>query len=125
MRKKQLLACLVSLLVFLSFPALGPAADRAGGYGQIRALEQRGVEVTALKNRFLTHVLDAYQVPYERNPDGMVVRIQVESLWHRIEAVEIVPVALREGETLDVTGHEIFFYTDGGVFHIVTPLTAR
>ncbi|HOP36383.1 MAG TPA: hypothetical protein PL090_08660 [Syntrophales bacterium] len=125
MRKKLLLACLVSLFVCLSFPALAPAADRADGYGQIRALEQRGVEVTALKNRFLTHVLDAYQVPYERNPDGMVVRIQVESLWHRIEAVEIVPVALREGETLDVTGHEIFFYTDGGVFHIVTPLTAR
>lgn len=96
MRKKLLLACLVSLFVCLSFPALAPAADRADGYGQIRALEQRGVEVTALKNRFLTHVLDAYQVPYERNPDGMVVRIQVENLWHRIEAVEIVPVALPE-----------------------------
>ncbi len=125
MRKKLLLACFVSLFAFLSFPALGPAAGPADGYGQIRALERRGVEVTALKNRFLTRVLDTYQVPYERNPDGMVVRIRVENLWHRIEAVEIVPVALAEGQTLDVTGHEIFFYTDGGVFHIVTPLAAR
>jgi len=111
--------------IFLFFLILQPAVTLATGYGQIRALEQRAVEVTELKNRFLTNVLDAYHVPYERNPMGMVVRIQVEALWYRIQNVEIVPITNPDGKDLAVTGHEIFFYTDGGVFHIVTPLAAR
>jgi len=111
--------------VLLFFLILWPVVTLASGYGQIRALEQRAAEVTALKNRFMSKVLDSYQVPYERNQEGMVVRIQVENLWYRIQTVEIVPVTSPSGKDLAVTGHEIYFYTDGGIFHIVTPLTAR
>jgi len=111
--------------VFLFFLLLWPMVTLASGYGQIRALEQRAAEVTELKNRFLSQVLDSYRVPYEKNQEGMVVRIQVENRWYRIQTVEIVPVTSPDGKDPAVTGHEIFFYTDGGIFHIVTPLTAR
>lgn len=113
---------LPGLCLFFLIP---PAYLSAATYGQIRALEERAVHVTELKNRFLASVLDSYGIPHVRNEDGMVVRFQVGNRWYDIRTVEIVPVTDPQGKDMGVTGHEVFFFTDEGVFHILTPMAAR
>lgn len=113
---------LTGVCLFFLIP---PACLYGATYGQLRALEERAVQVTELKNRFLARVLDFYGIPNVRNKDGMVVRIQVGDRWLDIRSVEIVPVTAPAGQDPAVTGHEVFFFTDGGVFHILTPMAAR
>jgi hypothetical protein len=113
------------LAVACLFFVIPPALLSGATYGQIRALEERAVQVTELKNRFLVRILDSYGIPNVRNEQGMVVRIQVGDRWYDIRTVEIVPVTAPSGQEPAVTGHEVFFFTDEGVFHILTPMAAR
>lgn len=95
-------------------------------YGRVRALKDRAAHVVRMKNDFVTRVLNAYAIPYERNLDGTVVRIKTEGRWHQVGAIEIVPVLARDKEDrFRVTAHEIFFYTPEGILDLVSELTVR
>jgi hypothetical protein len=77
------------------------------------------------KNDFVARVLNSHKIAYQRNEEGVVIRLQVGSNWLDVNRIEIVPM-LRQGESgLDVVGHEIFFYTEGEILHLVSALTIR
>ncbi len=116
---------LMSVIMFLvalpSRPA--PAFDKP--YGQLRALKRRAATVVLQKNDFVARVLNSHRIVHQRNKEGVVVRLQIESKWLEVNRIEIVPM-LRQGESgLDVVGHEIFFYTEGEILHLVSALTIR
>ena len=113
---------LVSIFLFLCGSAV-----QAQEYGKIRALKQRAAFVTNQKNDFVARVLTAYKIPFERNAQGVVVRINLEKTWLDITAVEIVPI-LRESadKSRQVIAHELYFYTaDGNILDLVSELIIR
>jgi hypothetical protein len=71
-------------------------------------------------------VLSSYNIPYERNVQGAVVRINMNSQWLDVNAIEIVPV-LKEAADKHyyVAAHEIFFYTANDILDLVSELTIR
>jgi len=114
--------CLLALvLFFVCLPAL-----HAQEYGKIRALQQRADHVIQLRNDFVARVLTSYGIPHERNPRGVVVRINMDGRWLDVTAVEIVPVLK---ETADkhqqVAAHELLFYTADGILDLNSELTIR
>lgn len=116
---------LMSVIIFLVvlLPAPAPAFDEP--YGQLRALKRRAATVVLQKNDFVARVLNSHKIAYQRNEEGVVIRLQVGSNWLDVNRIEIVPL-LRQGESgLDVVGHEIFFYTEGEILHLVSALTIR
>jgi len=115
---------LVSLLgvIFLMI-SISPSFSQS--YGRLRILKERAVVVTQMKNRFVTRVLDTYHIPYECNSDGVVFRMKVEDRWNIVRNIEIVPIMNDKASWLQVTAHDIFFDTDGGMFHLVSQLIIR
>lgn len=115
----------IFLLGILFLFVCGPVVQ-AQEYGKIRALKQRAAFVTNQKNDFVARVLTAYKIPYERNSQGAIVRINIEKSWLDITAIEIVPI-LRESadKSRQVIAHELYFYTAGGILDLVSELTIR
>ena len=116
---------LMSVIMFLVvlLPAPAPTFDKP--YGQLRALKRRAATVVLQKNDCVARVLNSHKIAYQRNEEGVVIRLQVGSNWLDVNRIEIVPM-LRQGESgLDVVGHEIFFYTEGEILHLVSALTIR
>jgi len=109
------------ILFFVSLPAV-----YAQEYGRIRALQQRADFVIKQKNDFVSRVLTSYSVPHERNGEGVVVRINMDSQWLDVTAIEIVPV-LKEAadKRQQVTGQELLFYTSKGILDLVAEMTIR
>jgi hypothetical protein len=114
--------CLLGVIFSLLFLPCAQAQE----YGKIRALRERAQFVTNQKNDFVSRVLTSYKIPYERNAQGMVVRINMESKWLNITAVEIVPL-LRESadKSRQVIAHELYFYTADGILDLVSELIIR
>jgi hypothetical protein len=114
--------CLLALL--LCFVYL--AAVHAQEYGKIRPLQQRADQVIKKKNDFITLVLISYNIPHERNAQGVVVRLNVDGQWLDVTAIEVVPILK---ETTDkhqqVAAHELFFHTANGILNVVSELTIR
>jgi hypothetical protein len=111
------------LVLFLS--SAGLPALHAQEYGKIRALNQRAVYVIQQRNDFVAQVLTSYAIPYERNEQGVVVRIKTDGRWLDITTIEIVPV-LKEAadKRQQVTAHKLFFYTaNGGILDLFSELT--
>ena len=94
-------------------------------YGQLRALKRRAATVVLQKNDFVARVLNSHRIAYQRNKEGVVVRLQIESNWLEVNRIEIVPLVREEERGLEVVGHEIFFYTEGAILHLVSALTIR
>ncbi len=114
--------CLLAVIFLL---LCGPVAQ-AQEYGKIRALQQRAAVVTGQKNDFVARVLTSYKIPYERNDQGMVIRIKWKANWLDITAIEIVPVLQESADKLQqVTAHELYFYTSGGILDLVSELIIR
>ena len=114
--------CLLAVTFFL---LCGPIAG-AQEYGKIRALQQRAAFVVNQKNDFVARVLTSYKIPHERNAQGAIVRINLERSWLDITAIEIVPI-LKEAadKRQQVTAHELYFYTPGGILNLVSELIIR
>jgi hypothetical protein len=112
----------IMMLVALSaMPAC--ASDKP--YGQLRALKRRAATVMQQKNDFVARVLHFHKIAYQRNEEGVVTQLQIGSRWQDVNRIEIVPL-VREGEHgLEVVGHEIFFYTEAEILHLVSALTIR
>jgi hypothetical protein len=114
--------CLLALLLcFVYLPAV-----HAQEYGKIRPLQQRADEIIKKKNDFIARVLTSYNIPYERDSQGVVVRINVDGQWLNVTAIEVVPVLQ---ETTDkhqqVSAHELFFHTADGIMNVVSELIIR
>jgi hypothetical protein len=117
---KSLYCVLVLLLLSVDPPSL-----HAQEYGKIRALNQRAAEVLRQRNGFVAQVLSSYAIPYQRNEQGAVVRIQTDGRWLDVAAIEIVPV-LKEagGSPRQVAAHQLLFYTkEGTVLDLLSELT--
>lgn len=110
--------CLVMVIAFL------PKAS-AQNYGQIRALKRRASTVIQQKNHFVARVLSSYDIPYQLTEQGIVARLHIENRWYDVKQIEIVPVAREEQSGFKVVGHEIFFYTEGEILHLVSAVTIR
>lgn len=70
--------------------------------------------------------MTSYKIPYERNAQGVVVRINIEKSWLDITALEIVPI-LRESpdKSRQVIAPELYFYTADGILDLVSELIIR
>jgi hypothetical protein len=95
----------------------------AQNYGQIRALKRRADTVTHQKNSFVARVLSLYKIPYQTTEQGIVARLHIENRWYDVNQIEIVPVTREVDGGYQVIAHEIFFYTEGEILHLVSAVT--
>ena len=118
-RQTMFFGILVSfaLLVWVSTQA------SAQNYGQIRALKRRADTVTQQKNSFVARVLSSYKIQYQTTEQGIVARLHIENRWYDVNQIEIVPVTREVDGGYQVIAHEIFFYTEGEILHLVSAVT--
>ena len=110
------------LVSFVLLVWVSPQAS-AENYGQIRALKRRADTVTHQKNSFVARVLSSYKIPYQTTEQGIVVRLHIENRWYDVNQIEIVPVTREVDGGYQVIAHEIFFYTEGEILHLVSAVT--
>jgi hypothetical protein len=115
------LGAILFLAAFLAVPPLASTES----YGQLRALKRRAATVTRQKNDFVARVLHSYNIPYQRAEQGVIVRLQIGAKWLDVNRIDIVPLVRKEEHSLEVIGHEIFFYTEGEILNLVSELTIR
>jgi len=97
----------------------------AQDYGQIRALKSRADTVSQQKNNFVARVLHSYNIPCQVTQEGIVARLHIQNHWYDVKQIEIVPVTREVEGGYQVIAHEIFFYTEGDILHLVSPATIR
>jgi len=97
----------------------------AQDYGQIRALKERADTVSQQKNNFVARVLHSYNIPCQVTQEGIVARLHIQNHWYDVKQIEIVPVTREVEGGYQVIAHEIFFYTEGDILHLVSPATIR
>ena len=107
-------------LVFLLLPDAW-----AQDYGQIRALKNRAETVNQQKNHFVAQVLHSYNIPCQVTEEGIVARLHIQNRWYDVKQIEIVPVTRDVEGGYQVIAHEIFFYTEGDILHLVSAATIR
>jgi hypothetical protein len=113
------------ILVSLALLVLVLPQASAQNYGQIRALKRRADTVTHQKNSFVARVLSSYNIPYQTTDQGIVARLHIEDRWHDVDQIEIVPVTRDVDGGYQVIAHEIFFYSEGEILHLVSAVNIR
>ena len=121
--KFQVIAIGTLVLAASFFVAIPPTAAKTPG--QLRAMKQRAAKVTQMKNEYVMRVLEYNNIPYQLMSDGIVGRLKIEGKWVEVSRIEIVPVTNEDGNDLRVTGHELFFYTQDQILHLVSSLIVR
>jgi hypothetical protein len=116
---------LFGILVFFALLVLLLPQASAQNYGQIRALKRRADTVTRQKNSFVARVLSSYKIPYQTTEQGIVGRLHIEDRWHDVDQIEIVPVTRQVDQGYQVIAHEIFFYSEGEILHLVSEVKIR
>jgi hypothetical protein len=112
---------LIAALLILTLPVA-----HAQEYGKIRALQQRATYVTKLKNDFVARVLTSYNIPHQRNDQGVVIRINMEGQWQDVSKIEIIPVLKASADKRQsVAAHDLYFYTADGILDLVAELTIK
>ena len=112
------------LILLALFVWVLPQAS-AQNYGQIRALKRRADTVTHQKNSFVARVLSSYKIPCQITEQGIVARLHIENRWYDVNQIEIVPVIREVDGGYQVVGHEIFFFTEGEILHLVSAVIIR
>jgi hypothetical protein len=122
MKRRTVLANIIVLfaLLVLVLPQVS-----AQNYGQIRALKNRAETVTHKKNHFVAQVLRSYNIPCQVTEEGIVARLHIQNRWYDVSQIEIVPVTKEVEGGYQVIAHEIFFYTEGDILHLVSAATIR
>lgn len=92
-----------------------PHQAAAQSEGQLRVLKERAVEVTRMKNLFISRALDKYGIPYRLNKDGLVVKINSGGKWEDVRRIDIVPVT---PEGANGATHVILFSTKAQVLSL-------
>ena len=113
------------ILVSLALLVLVVPQASAQNYGQIRALKRRADTVTHQKSSFVAQVLSSYKILYQSTEQGIVARLHIENRWYDVNQIEIVPVTREVDEGYQVIAHEIFFYTEGEILHLVSEVKIR
>jgi hypothetical protein len=113
------------ILIFLTLFVWGLPQASAQNYGQIRALKRRADTVTHQKNSFVARVLSSYKIPCEVTEQGIVARLHIENRWYDVNQIEIVPLMREVDGGYQVIAHEIFFYTEGEILHLVSAMNIR
>jgi hypothetical protein len=113
------------ILILLALFVWGLPQASAQNYGQIRALKRRADTVTHQKNSFVARVLSSYKIPCEVTEQGIVARLHIENRWYDVNQIEIVPLMLEVDGGYQVIAHEIFFYTEGEILHLVSAMNIR
>ena len=116
---------LFGILVSFALPVLLLPQASAQNYGQIRALKRRADTVTHQKNSFVARVLSSYKIPYQTTEQAIVARLHIEDRWHNVDQIEIVPLTREVEGGYQVIAHEIFFYTQGEILHLVSEVKIR
>jgi hypothetical protein len=113
------------LIVFASVlpPLSQPAASE--NYGQIRALKLRAQTVVQRKNDFVARVLQSYDIRFQRSQQGVVNRLQIGGQWQNVTQIEIVPQVREGAGGPQLVAHEIYFYTEKEILHLVSAITIR
>jgi hypothetical protein len=94
-------------------------------YGQIRALKSRAETITQQKNQFVAQVLHSYNIPCQLTEEGIVARIHIQNRWYDVKQIDIVPITKEAEGGYQVIAHDIFFYTEGDILHLVSAATIR
>ena len=97
----------------------------AQNYGQIRAMKNRAETVTRQKNHFVVQVLRSYNIPCKVTEEGIVAQLHIQNHWYDVKQIEIVPVTRDIEGGYEVIAHEIFFYTEGDILHLVSAAKIR
>ena len=97
----------------------------AQNYGQIRALKRRADTVTHQKNAFVARVLSSYKIPYQTTEQDIVAGLHIKNRWHDVNQIEIVPVTRQVDGGYQVIAHEIFFYAESEILHLVSEVKIR
>ncbi|MEJ2233255.1 MAG: hypothetical protein P8X67_04960 [Syntrophobacterales bacterium] len=113
------------ILILLALFVWGLPQPSAQNYGQIRALKRRADTVTHQKNSFVARVLSSYKIPCQVTEQGIVARLHIENRWYDVNQIEIVPVMREVDGGYQVIAHEIFFYTEGEILHLVSEVKIR
>jgi hypothetical protein len=113
------------ILLSLALLVLVLPQASAQNYGQIRALKRRTDTVIHQKNSFVARVLSSYNIPYQTTDQGIVARLHIEDRWHDVDQIEIVPVTRNVDGGYQVIAHEIFFYSEGEILHLVSAVNIR
>jgi hypothetical protein len=113
------------ILILLALFVWGLPQASAQNYGQIRALKRRADTVTHQKNSFVARVLSSYKIPCEVTEQGIVARLHIENRWYDVNHIEIVPLMREVDGGYQVIAHEIFFYTEGEILHLVSAMNIR
>ena len=92
----------------------------AQNYGQIRAMKNRAETVTRQKNHFVVQVLRSYNIPCKVTEEGIVAQLHIQNHWYDVNQIEIVPITREIEGGYEVIAHEIFFYTEGDILHLVS-----
>jgi hypothetical protein len=116
---------LLNIIVFFALLVLVMPQVSAQNYGQIRALKNRAETVTRQKSNFVVQVLHSYNIPCQVTEEGIVARLQIQNRWYDVNQIEIVPVTREVEGGYQVIAHEIFFYTEGDILHLVSAATIR
>jgi len=116
---------LLNIIVSFALLVLAGAQVSAQNYGQIRALKNRAETVTHQKNHFVVQVLRSYNIPCQVTEEGIVARLHIQNRWYDVNQIEIVPVTKEVEGGYQVIAHEIFFYTEGDILHLISAATIR
>ena len=122
MKRRTMLS---GILVSFALLALLLPQASAQNYGQIRALKRRADTVSQQKNSFVARVLSSYKIPYQTSQQGIVARLHIEDRWQDFDQIEIVPLMREVDGGYQVIAHEIFFYTEGEILHLVSAVKIR
>ena len=115
----------LSAVILLVVSAVAPPWAYGENYGRLRALKHRADVVKRQKNDFVARVLHSYNIPHKLTEQGVVAQLQIGAKWQDVNRIDIVPL-VQDGESgFQVMGHEIFFYTEGEILHLVSALTIR
>jgi hypothetical protein len=111
---------LLKIIVFFALLVLVNPLVWAQNYGQIRALKNRAETVTRQKNHFVVQVLRLYNIPCKLTEEGIVAQLHIQNHWYDVNQIEIVPVTKEVEGGYEVIAHEIFFYTESDILHLVS-----
>jgi len=115
----------LNVIIFFVLVVLLLPIAWAQDYGQIRALKNRADTVNQQKNHFVAQVLHSYNIPCQVTEEGIVARLHIQNRWYDVKQIEIVPVTREVEGGYQVIAHEIFFYTEGDILHLVSAATIR
>ncbi len=97
----------------------------AGPDPLVRIMDKRAATITGLKNEFVSKVLSSYNIPHQRNKQGVIIKIMVGQDWDSVETIEIVPEVTQDQAGLQKITHNIYFHSQSGILHLASDIQIK